>query len=135
MKKSLINFQNKYFFVKIDYKYMSNQNIEFTKEDLEKVAMLSRLNIQESEKEKFLEQIKGILEYVGQVSDMASDDIESSGGNNYADQFENSINKNITRKDEILNNAEYYTEKILKDAPQIEGKFIKVSQVLDKHKK
>jgi aspartyl-tRNA(Asn)/glutamyl-tRNA(Gln) amidotransferase subunit C len=114
---------------------MSNQNIEFTKEDLEKVAMLSRLNIQESEKEKFLEQIKGILEYVGQVSDMASDDIESSGGNNYADKFENSINKNITRKDEILNNAEYYTEKILNDAPQVEGKFIKVSQVLDKHKK
>jgi len=113
---------------------MSSQNIEFTKEDLEKVAMLSRLHLEEGEKEKFLLQIKEILGYVGQVSDMADSGIESSGGEHYGDQFENSINKNIMREDIILNEAESYTEKILEDAPQREGKFVKVSQVLDKHK-
>lgn len=114
---------------------MSNQNIEFTKEDLEKVAMLSRLSLTEEEKEKFLGQMKEILGYVGQISDMSDESVEASGGEHYGDQFENSINKNIMRNDEILNEAESYTEKILEDAPNREGKFIKVSQVLDKHKK
>jgi Asp-tRNA(Asn)/Glu-tRNA(Gln) amidotransferase C subunit len=83
----------------------------------------------------FLGQIKEILGYVGQVSDMADGEIESSGGENYGKQFENSVNKNVTRDDEILNGANLYTEKILDNAPQREGQFIKVSQVLDKHKK
>jgi Asp-tRNA(Asn)/Glu-tRNA(Gln) amidotransferase C subunit len=66
---------------------MSNQNIEFTKEDLEKVAMLSRLRLEEDEKEMFLGQIKEILGYVGQVSDMADGEIESSGGENYGKKW------------------------------------------------
>ncbi len=110
-------------------------NIEFKKEDLENVAMLSRLSLTEEEKEKFLEQMKEVLEYVGQVSEMASGDMENSGGENYGKQFENSVNKNTIREDNVLNEANSYTEVLLNDAPEVEGNFIKVSQVLDKHKK
>lgn len=110
-------------------------NIEFKKEDLENVAMLSRLSLSNEEKDTFLGQMKEVLEYVGQVSDMASDDIENSGGANYGNQFENSVNKNTVREDNVLNNPNSYTEVLLNDAPEIEGSFIKVSQVLDKHKK
>jgi aspartyl/glutamyl-tRNA(Asn/Gln) amidotransferase C subunit len=110
-------------------------NIEFKKEDLENVAMLSRLALSEKEKEIFLEQMKEVLEYVGQVSEMASGDIENSGGVNYGKQFENSINKNTIREDNVLNEANSYTEVLLNDAPEVEENFIKVSQVLDKHKK
>ena len=69
-------------------------NIEFTKKDLEDVATLSRLHLEEDEKEKFLGQMKEVLEYVGQVSEMASENVENSGGANYGKQFENSVNKN-----------------------------------------
>lgn len=110
-------------------------NIEFTKKDLESVATLSRLHLEESEKEKFLGQMKEVLEYVGQVSEMASENVENSGGVNYAKQFENSANKNIVREDIVLNEANSNTEDLLSDAPAREGNFVRVSQVLDKHKK
>ncbi len=113
---------------------MSNQNVEFTKEDLENVAMLSRLHLSEEEKEKFLGQMKEVLEYVGQVRDMANAGVESSGGENYGKQFENSVNKNIMRDDLVLNEANKYTEILLEDAPARKDNFVKVSQVLDKHK-
>lgn len=109
--------------------------IEFTKEDLENVAMLSRLSLSEQEKEKFLVEMKDILEYVGQVSEMASGKAEASGGENYGKQFLNSVNKNITREDNVLNEANEYTESLLKNAPDTKDNFVKVSQVLSKHKK
>ena len=56
---------------------MSNQNIEFTKKDLENVAMLSRLSLIEEEKDKFLGEMKEILSYIGQVSEMASGNVEA----------------------------------------------------------
>lgn len=110
-------------------------NIEFTKKDLENVAMLSRLSLTEVEKEKFLLEMKEILNYVGQVADMAGGNLESSGGATYGDQFINSFNKNSWREDAILNQGGEYTEKLLRNAPDRQGDFVKVSQVLDKHKK
>lgn len=110
-------------------------NIEFKKEDLENVALLARLDLKEGEKDKFLVEIKEILEYIGQVSNMASSQVENSGGVNYGKQFENSTNKNITREDLVLNEANNYTSSLLANAPAREGDFIKVPQVLNKHKK
>ena len=110
-------------------------NIEFTKKDLEDVATLSRLHLKEDEKEKFLGQMKEVLEYVGQVSEMASENVENSGGANYGKQFENSVNKNVVREDIVLNEANSNTEDLLNNAPTREGNFVRVSQVLDKHKK
>lgn len=110
-------------------------NIEFTKKDLENVAMLSRLNLTEPEKEKFLIEMQEILAYVGQVSEMASGNVESSGGENYGKQFIDSQNKDRTREDVVLNEGGSNTETLLADAPGREKDFVKVSQVLDKHKK
>ena len=110
-------------------------NIEFTKKDLENVAMLSRLNLSEKEKEKFLIEMQEILAYVGQVSEMASGNVESSGGENYRKQFIDSQNRDKTREDIVLNEGGSNTEILLADAPAREKDFVKVSQVLDKHKK
>lgn len=109
--------------------------IGFTKKDLEDVASLSRLHLKEEEKEKFLIQMKEVLEYVGKVSEIANENVENSGGINYSKQFENSVNKNIMREDIVLNEANNNTEDLLNDAPTREGNFVRVSQVLDKHKK
>ncbi|MDQ1282123.1 MAG: Aspartyl/glutamyl-tRNA(Asn/Gln) amidotransferase subunit [Patescibacteria group bacterium] len=107
-------------------------NIEFTKKDLENVATLSRLSLTEEEKEKFLNEMKEILNYVGQVADMAGGNLESSGGATYGNQFLNSFNKNETREDVILNQGGEYTEKLLSDAPDRQGDFVKVSKVIKK---
>ncbi|MBP9765810.1 MAG: Asp-tRNA(Asn)/Glu-tRNA(Gln) amidotransferase subunit GatC [Candidatus Pacebacteria bacterium] len=107
-------------------------NIEFTKKDLENVAMLSRLSLTEEEKEKFLTEMKEILNYVGQVSEMAAGGIESSGGESYGNQFLNSFNKNEMREDIILNEGRGYTEKLLANAPDTKDDFVKVSKVIKK---
>ncbi len=107
-------------------------NIEFTKEDLENVATLSRLSLTEVEKDKFLTEMKEILNYVGQVADMAGENIESSGGAAYGDQFLDSFNKDEMREDAILNQGGDYTEKLLSDAPDRQGDFVKVSKVIKK---
>ena len=51
-------------------------NIDFKKEDLENIVMLSRLSLSEEEKDTFLVQMKEILEYVGQVSEMTNEGLE-----------------------------------------------------------
>lgn len=107
-------------------------NIEFTKKDLENVAMLSRLSLTEEEKEKFLVEMKEILNYVGQVGEMASGNIESSGGASYGNQFINSFNKDEMREDAILNEGGEYTEKLLADAPERKDDFVKVGKVIKK---
>lgn len=109
-------------------------NIEFTKKDLENVATLSRLHLNDEEKEKFLVQMKEILDYVGQVSEMADGSVEASGGENYGKQFDNSYNRDTVREDIVINPAHEYTEALLENAPARKDNFIKVSQVLDKHK-
>jgi len=106
-----------------------------SKEDLEKVALLSRLSLTESEKEKLLGQINRILGFVGQVRDLADTGVESSGGENYGKQFESTQNKNRTRVDEIENEGGKFSEVLLSGTPSRLGDFVEVSQVLDKHKK
>ena len=108
-----------------------------SKEDLEKVALLSRLSLTESEKEKLLGQINRILGFVGQVRDLVDTGVESSGGENYGKQFESTQNKNRTRVDEIEieNGGGKFSEVLLSGTPSRLGDFVEVSQVLDKHKK
>jgi len=114
-----------------------SQNLmgEFTKEGLENVAMLSRLSLTDSEKEKFLGEIKDILNFVSQIQDMTTTEIQISGGKKYGEQFANSVNKNIMREDKIENQSGEYTEEILANAPARAGNFIEVTQVLEKFRK
>jgi len=114
---------------------MSDTKKEFTKEDLEKVAMLSRLSLTEIEKEKFLIEIKDILGFVSQLENVSAENIETSGGERYGDQFLNSKNKDTMREDIVKNEGGKYTEALLNNAPVRNFDYVEVSQVLDKHKK
>lgn len=116
-------------------------NTEFTKEDLERVALLSRLHLSEQEKEKFFLEIKEILGFVEMIKNISNinNEIRNSGEKNYEMQFINSQNKNRIRKDLIdessIQNFLKNTEKMLKNSPKSKDNFVIVSQVLDKHKK
>ena len=50
--------------------------MRITKEEVEKVAKLARLEITETEKAAFSEQLSSILSYVEQLKDVATDGIE-----------------------------------------------------------
>lgn len=114
---------------------MNTQNVEFNKEGLEQVALLSRLSLTENEKVKFLGEIKNILGFISQIKDLTAGKVEVSGGEHYGQQFVNSLNKNIMREDKVENQGGEYTEKLLANAPERIHDFIKVGQVLTKHKK
>ncbi len=47
-------------------------SVNFTKEDVEKLASLSRLALTDAEKEGFAKDISGILAYVGQIKEAAN---------------------------------------------------------------
>ncbi len=52
--------------------------VNFTKDDIEKLANLSRLALTDEEKEGFAKDISGILAYVGQIQEVAG----GAGGQN-----------------------------------------------------
>lgn len=47
--------------------------MELTKRDIEKIASLARIELTEAEKEKFVEQIGSVLEYVDQLNEVDTD--------------------------------------------------------------
>ncbi len=46
-------------------------SVNFTKDDIEKLASLSRLALTDAEKDAFAKEIGGILAYVGQIQEVA----------------------------------------------------------------
>ena len=46
-----------------------------TMEDVEKVAYLARLKFTEEEKERFISQLNRILEYIGQLGELDTEDV------------------------------------------------------------
>jgi aspartyl-tRNA(Asn)/glutamyl-tRNA(Gln) amidotransferase subunit C len=89
-------------------------------QEVEKLAGLSRLALTEEEKNKFQGEIEAILGFVGQVKDAA----EAAPEMQYA-QINN------LREDIATHKTGGYTEKLLKEAPEREGDFVKVKRILE----
>lgn len=91
-------------------------------EDVEHIAKLSRLELSDSEKEKFAEQLSQILEYVSQLNEVDTKNIEPTA------QVTGLVN--IMEKDEIKESAVDY-EDIKKNAPDFEEGSYKVPGVFN----
>lgn len=87
--------------------------------DLEKVrhiARLSRLELTNKEEERFAEQLSSILDYVGELQEVDTKDVESTANVTGLG--------NITRDDEIEESGITY-EDIAKNAPEFkDGSFV-----------
>ena len=96
-----------------------NINGMITKKDIQNLAELARMEISEEETENLTSEIDSILGYVGQIKD-------STGG------AEKTVPKlrNIMREDVPTNEPKQYTEKLLVNAPEREGSYIKVKKIL-----
>lgn len=90
------------------------------KEQVRKIAHLARLEITPEEEEQFTSQLSSILEYFEQLSELDTTDVPPT---TRAIEI-----TNITRPDLMQLNPT--REELLKEAPEQEGDFFKVPQIL-----
>ena len=91
--------------------------VNITKEEVLKIAQLSKIEIQEKDVEKIVRQFQDILNYAERVQDIAKEvDIPRSK------------NINIDREDVIVSSD---SAKILAQAPQAEDNYFVVPKILD----
>ena len=91
------------------------------KDEVEKLAALSRIEITEAEKETLTKEIESILAYISEIQKV-SGGVSDDGGE---------LLTNVMRKDENPHESGVYTEKLLKAMPKSEKGFLKVKKILN----
>ena len=99
--------------------FMSEKII--TQKDVEYVAKLARLAITDSEKARYEGQLERILEYVGQLKKVNTENVPPA-----AHPFDIS---NVTRLDEPVRFSDIPA--IFKNAPDVEATFYRVKKVIE----
>jgi len=94
-----------------------------TKEEIQHLATLARIELSDTEIEKFTTEMSAILEYVGAVTDIVGDDAL------LAPQV--GAKHNVFRKDEVTNQTDEYTAALLAEMPQTQGRFMVVKKILN----
>jgi aspartyl-tRNA(Asn)/glutamyl-tRNA(Gln) amidotransferase subunit C len=89
------------------------------KKDIEKLALLARIEVSEEEKEALAQSIESILGYVGQVTSIS----ETAA-------TELPVLRNVMREDEIRHGEGEYTEALLGNAPARDGNYVEVKKIL-----
>lgn len=87
--------------------------------DVEHVAKLARLELNEEEKVKFSKQLGDILKYVEQMNEVDTQGVEPM---NHAMEF-----YNVMREDEVV--YENTREELMANAPECESDFFKVPKI------
>jgi aspartyl/glutamyl-tRNA(Asn/Gln) amidotransferase C subunit len=91
-----------------------------TKEEIEKLANLSRIAVNDEEKESIRKDIDGILVYVGQIKNASDSSHES---------WAPSV-RNVMREDVVTRERAEYKDSLLKLAPKNENGYVKVKRIL-----
>lgn len=94
---------------------------KLTRDDVLKLAALSRLQLTDEEIEKFRGELSEILDYVEVLDKVDTTGLEPT--------YQLSGLKNITRPDELIDYG-LSTDELLKNAPEIKDKQFKVKRVL-----
>jgi len=90
------------------------------KELVEKIADLAKLEITDDEKKRYTKQLSDIFRYFDEVKSLDLEQVEETS---HITGLEN-----VLRDDEV--HLIYSTEKLLKEAPEMEGEQIKVPGVM-----
>jgi aspartyl/glutamyl-tRNA(Asn/Gln) amidotransferase C subunit len=89
--------------------------------DIEKLALLSRIEITEEEKPSLRRDIEAVLSYISDIANVAG---KAAGGTSQSPL------RNIMREDADAHESAVYTESLLSLAPQREGNYVKVKSIL-----
>ncbi|MFA4872593.1 MAG: Asp-tRNA(Asn)/Glu-tRNA(Gln) amidotransferase subunit GatC [Patescibacteria group bacterium] len=93
-------------------------------EEIQHIARLARLKLSDAELERYRPQLEGILDYVGQIQQVADSAKTPSSSL--------SINTNVTRTDEVTCiPGETAREKFLSPSAMRDGEFLKVPGVFE----
>jgi len=95
--------------------------MKISKDDIIKVSELARLEFKEKELEKFTEQLGNILEYIEQLNELNTDNVEPTS--HVLDM------STPLREDKVVEWLS--TEEVLKNAPESEDDFFVVPQVIE----
>ena len=92
-----------------------------TKQEVEKIAQLARINMSESERDEFAQQLSDILDYVEKLSELATDDVEplASALDLHNVFREDTPGESLARRD-ALSNAPDHTDEFFKVPKVIE---------------
>jgi aspartyl-tRNA(Asn)/glutamyl-tRNA(Gln) amidotransferase subunit C len=85
---------------------------------VKKLAALSRLTLTETEVESYAAEMEKIVEYVSAVSSIKSTEAAPAL-------------KNIFRKDDSPREGGKYSEKLLSQAPERQGNYVKVKKIIE----
>lgn len=94
---------------------------QLTREDILKLAQLSRLGLTDTEVDEFTREMNAILGYVEQLSSVDVNGLEPTS--------QVTGLTNVTRPDEIMDYG-YQAADLLKNVPQAEGDLIKVKRMI-----
>lgn len=98
--------------------------MKLSKDDILKLAKLSRLQLSDEEVEKFQVELSSILDYVEQL-----DSVDVSGLNpTYQVTGLTSQDDNATREDEVTDQVSHY--ELMKNVPDSDGRHIKVKRMV-----
>jgi aspartyl-tRNA(Asn)/glutamyl-tRNA(Gln) amidotransferase subunit C len=101
-----------------------NNEIKLTKKQIEHIAMLARLGLDDEEKKKFAGQLSSVLDYVNQLEKIDTKNIEPIA------QITGLIN--VMAEDKVARREEKIArDQMLKNAPMQEEGCVKVKAVLE----
>ena len=96
--------------------------MKVTPEQIEKLAVLARIGLNEGDKEKYSIQLQSILDYFKKLEELNTEDVQETS---HITGLENA-----TREDEVI--EPYDKEKVLNSAPELEKHCVKVRSVFNK---
>jgi len=90
------------------------------KKDIEKLAVLSRIEVSEEEKDILRKDMESILAYVSQIKEVVSEVPPKEAGEL----------RNVMREDNNPHHKGVYTKEIMDEVPDKENGYVKVKQIL-----
>ena len=92
-----------------------------TKEEIIKIAKLSKLHVSENDLESYSEQISKILDYMSQLNEVDTENV---------DEFSNKLFDNNQDLREDVVEPSLDRDKVLKNSPESDGVYVKVPIVI-----
>ena len=92
-----------------------------TKEEIIKIAKLSKLHVSENDLETYSKQISNILDYMSQLNEVDTENI---------DEFSNKLFDNNQDLREDVVEPSLDRDKVLKNSPESDGVYVKVPKVI-----
>jgi len=92
------------------------------REDITKLANLARIELTDQELDSYGTELSQIVAYVSTVSEIAADEADTTPmvGSRY----------NVLRPDAVTNEPDQFTEAILREMPQVNGRSMVVKKIL-----